>query len=123
MAEYNIYNFAIILEIAFPAILAALYFARKNTRKYLAPVFGAITPLLLFYLFITFSYYFISREENAFAFGAMWLYSFFPYCVLVLIGLLVAACTRKINSNYKRYFIGLLVGPLTATLMNWGLHW
>ena len=89
---------------------ASFYSAR--VKKVALSVMGAITPLLGFYLYGLAGYIFGASVESDFAFGAMWIMSFFIYSLLVLAGLIVGTLCPAKTASYKRFGLGLIAGPL-----------
>lgn len=95
-------------------VLIAVCFFSVRSRPVAIPILGAITPALGFYAYSAIAYLMFGREEDVFVFGAMWLMSFFTYCLLVAAGLVVGLlCPARVN-NWFRYGIGLVVGPLAV---------
>ena len=116
MTEDLLNTSAIIFEVGLPIIISSICFMKPDFRKFLLPVLGALTPLLVAYLYSTAGYYFISRDEYEYGFLVMWVMSFFIYCLLVMAGLVVGFTLRNRLNNYWRYFVGLVSGPLVAVV-------
>lgn len=110
---------AIVFEIGLPVVIGVICLIKPNHRKWLVPVLGAVTPLLIVYAHYIVGYYFVSREEFEYGFLVMWVMSFFIYCLMVATGFMVAISLRNKFNNYILYFIGFLAGPSVTVIFLW----
>eukprot|EP00456_Euglypha_rotunda_P052016 TRINITY_DN41956_c0_g1_i1.p2 TRINITY_DN41956_c0_g1~~TRINITY_DN41956_c0_g1_i1.p2 ORF type:complete len:101 (+),score=1.52 TRINITY_DN41956_c0_g1_i1:141-443(+) len=87
-------------------------------RKFASVVLGAVTPLLVFFLFVSISYAINpSSKENIFSFYAMWEMCFPFYAALFLVGLVLSFVPMPTNS-YARFLIGCASAPVSYALFN-----
>ena len=107
---------AVIFELGLPIIIGIACYMRPKVRKFLLPVLGAVTPLLIAYIYTVIGYYLVSREEYQYGFLVMWVMSFFAYCILVAIGIILGIFLKNKLNNYWRFFIGLASAPLIASI-------
>lgn len=101
---------AIVIEFGLPAALIYVGAKKPNARKIVAPVVGALTPLLLFYVVGGVSHV-LRQEEGPSMFMAVFVMSFFPYCVLAVAGAALGIFLPK-NLRLKwRYVVAFFLGP------------
>jgi len=101
---------AIVIEFGLPAALIYVATKKPNARKIVAPVVGALTPLLLFYIVGGVSHA-LRQEEEPSMFMAVFVMSFFPYCVMAVAGAALGIFLPK-NLRLKwRYVVAFFLGP------------
>lgn len=101
---------AIVVEFGLPAALIYVAAKKPNARKIVAPVVGALTPLLLVYVVGGVSHI-LRQEGEPSIFMAVFVMSFFPYCVLAVAGAALGIFLPKNLRLQWRYLAALFLGP------------
>jgi predicted permease len=117
MTEQQLHIGSVLFEIGLPAGLLLAWHRVPNARKRIAVVLGAITPLLAAYLYVTATHSFVETAQDAWAFNAMWLMTFFPFLTCAIVGAALSLVSRPANL-VARYFVGLSA-PLLVVLLIW----
>jgi len=106
---------ALFIELGIPALLIFLLLKLPNKKPIFLPMIGAVTPLLMFYLFGAVDHFVLNPDEQS-MYIAGFAMTFAAYCLMLLVGFLVGVfLPASISSNW-RYFIGCVSGPLCT----WG---
>jgi hypothetical protein len=107
---------AIGFELGLPLILIYFCSAFPGKRPLWVPMLGAITPIIMFFGFTTFGYFFLNKDEFSFSFFAQWQMGYFVYCLLLLLGLIMGIALQTQFNLYWRYGLAFVFAPLIA----WG---
>jgi len=105
-------SLVIAFEISLPIVLVASCFLFPGKRKFILPALGSITPAIAVLCYMSVGYYAIDQDEYAFAFGAMWVMGFLAYCVLAVIGLVVALVLRNRTKPQWAFLVALITAPI-----------
>jgi hypothetical protein len=95
MTEHVLNLAAIALELGIPLLMLCAWCRLPQFRRIFSSVLLAVSPLLILYLFIGVSWLRDPSKSNQFAFAAMWLMSFFPFAVLLAVGLIVGVARHR----------------------------
>jgi hypothetical protein len=112
MPEEPLNILAITFEFGLPAALIFMVIRKPSHRKFAVSLLGAITPLLITYVHLIFSYLMDPVGTN-WAFHAAWIMSLFVYVLLVIGGLILSIFDRPHNL-IARFFVATLIGPGAA---------
>ena len=109
--------FAILIYISIPSLL--IYLSRKSDKykKLLMPVIGAISPLILFYMFAMISHVFkvinsSVQDTDKLVMGEMFVMTFVGFFLLLSLGVIASIIFFKVENLLLRYLIGFFFGPL-----------
>jgi purine-cytosine permease-like protein len=109
--EFYLTAGALVVELGVPVLLIYLSLKRPSKKHILLTMLGAVTPLLLFYLFGAIDYFVLNPDESS-MYMAAFIMTFAVYCFLLLVGFLLGVfLPASISSNW-RYFIGCILGPV-----------
>jgi len=111
-------NFIQFLNIGIPLILLAIYFKFEKKHTFIFCGIGAVLPLLMFFLYITFKYHLshIKNNDLNFTYHAMWQMAGWVGPLLILLGVLIGRYLLRSQSKIKNLFLGISIMPLI-----WGL--
>jgi len=118
MSELHINYIIQILNIGMPTTLLAIYFKLDKKHTFILCGIGAILPLLMFFLYVTFKYHLsnIKSDDLNFTYHAMWQMAGWAGPVLILLGILVGRFLLRSHSKIKNLILGISILPLI-----WGL--
>ena len=118
MSELHIDYIIQILNIGIPTILLAIYFKSGKKHTFILCGIGAVLPLLMFFLYVTFTYHLsnIKSDDLKFAYYAMWQMAGWAGPVLILLGILAGRFLLRSHSKIKNLIFGISIFPLI-----WGL--
>jgi len=105
-------------ELGLPVAAVVLLAFVARIQKFAAVILGAVTPLLLAYVFVAGSYLFVpAKPSGMFPVSAVWVMSFGVYLALVAVGTMLAFIPKPSNL-YARYFMGFLSAPICYALFH-----
>lgn len=114
MTDHSLTIASALFELSVPVAIAIAFVRVPATRKPVAVVLGAITPLVAAYACVALGYL-LAPQENVWAVGAMWVISFVPFLACAVIGALLAFIDRP-NHPFARFVMGFS-SPLLVWLL------
>ena len=107
-----------ILNIGLPIALLIFYFKLMKKPKFFFCGLGAITPLLIFFLYISAQFHASNNpsDDLKFSYHAMWQMAGWAGPILIIIGLLIGRFLLHRKNEIKNYLLGLGILPLI-----WGI--
>ncbi|GAA5445476.1 hypothetical protein Misp06_03679 [Microbulbifer sp. NBRC 101763] len=107
---------SMLIEFGLLTLLAYLIVTKPTKRSLVAPVLGAVTPMVLFLIIGVIDHYIFPSEEPS-MFLASFAMGLFLYCILAGIGFLLGLFLPKAVGLRWRYIIAFFLGPT----IGWGL--
>ena len=104
---------AILFEFGLPSILIYTAFEKAELRRVVVPVIGAISPFLLIYIIGSVSYILFPPDRPS-MFEAIFIMSFLPYVVFLVIGLALGIFLPRSMQLWPRYLVAFLIGPVVG---------
>jgi len=116
MTDSTLMNLAIALELGLPVVLAIAAIVWPRIRKWAVVVFGAITPVLLFFAVTVVLALGLGDQGAAIAFDGMWRTSLVPFAACAVLGA-VLGLLRVPSTPFLRYTLGLLPPSALAVVL------
>lgn len=99
---------AALVEIGVPVALVITLFIAPRFRPLCYSILGSVTPLLFAYFSTIVSTWGVTDPAERWAVGAMWSMSFFPYLVVLVIGVLLGL-SRRPKRSVSRFLLSAVV--------------
>ena len=107
MTDAHLTVVAVVIDVGATAGLAVTHFRKPQLRHHTSVILGAITPIVLFYAYVSLAITLGRRDSGTlWAFAAMWGMTFWGFVASFLFGLGISLTPIPLNL-YARYAFGL----------------
>lgn len=110
MDEDILKKISIGIEFGLPVVLVLVSTIKPKYRCICLPVLGVLAVPIGAFIFILLGYHFINPEEFEYGYHVVWVMSLAMYCILAVIGLVLAIVLRKPSSNIAKFSAGVVLG-------------
>lgn len=99
---------ALVIELGLPIFLVFGIAFRPAKARRLLIILGAVTPWLFLYMFVAVGFWTDGRQNDRFAFYAMWIMTLIPYLACAALGYVVSWFVFPVRAIWS-YAVGLAV--------------